>query len=128
MDRDQVNCIHYLYQGDPAQRLNEKQLFGGPGRPPLVWCGVDTVAPLVNNGILQDKRGAVTMPTWCLTVENQLRTVPQPDFVFGYPFSTPIRKPGEPRPAFLAISYAGRSRRPRPRCFRLLRRRASAAR
>jgi nucleoside 2-deoxyribosyltransferase len=32
--------------------------------------------------------------------------LPQPDFVFGYPFSASIRKPGQPRPAFLAISYA----------------------
>jgi hypothetical protein len=39
-------------------------------------------------------------------VENQLRSLPQPDFVFGYPFSAPIRQPGQPRPAFVAISYA----------------------
>jgi hypothetical protein len=110
MDRDQVNCIHYLYQGDPGRRLSQQQLFGSDGHVPLVWCGADTVAPLVNNGILQDKRGAVTMPDWCLTfidqVENQLRSLPQPDYVFGYPFSAAIRKPGEPRPAFFAISYA----------------------
>src|SRR4051812_40562992 len=110
MDRDQVNCIHYLYQGDPDRRLTRKQLYGTAGDPPLVWCGADTVAPLVSNGILQEKGGAVTMPAWCLTfvdqVENQLRTLPQPDFAFGYPFSAQIRKPGVPRPAFLAISYA----------------------
>lgn len=50
------------------------------------------------------------MPDWCLSfidhVENQLRTLPQPDFVFGYPFSAPVRRAGDRRPAFLAISYA----------------------
>jgi hypothetical protein len=52
----------------------------------------------------------LTAPNWCLSfidqVEKQLRSLPQPDFVFGYPFSASIRKPGQPRPAFLAISYA----------------------
>ena len=50
------------------------------------------------------------MPEWCLSlidqVENQIRTLPQPDCVFGYPFSKLIRRADDPRPAFLAISYA----------------------
>ena len=37
MDRDQVNCIHYLYQGDPGRRLSQQQLFGSSGQAPLVW-------------------------------------------------------------------------------------------
>jgi nucleoside 2-deoxyribosyltransferase len=52
----------------------------------------------------------VSLPNWCVNfidqVEDQLRHLPQPDCAFGYPFSAPIRKQGEPRPAFLAISYA----------------------
>jgi nucleoside 2-deoxyribosyltransferase len=107
MDRDQVNCLHYLYQGDPSQALTGQMLHG---TPPLVWCGPDTVVPPVNSQILQKSSGALTAPDWCLTfidqVEKQLRSLPQADFVFGYPFSASIRKPGQPRPAFLAISYA----------------------
>ena len=107
MDRDQVNCLHYLYQGDPAHALTGQMLHGAP---PLVWCGPDTVVPLVNSQILRQSGDALTAPDWCLSfidqIENQLRSLPQPDFVFGYPFSAAIRKPGQPRPAFLAISYA----------------------
>jgi hypothetical protein len=66
------------------------------------------VIRLAEHGVLVDDSGILALPPWRLTfvdqVENQLRTLPQPDFVFGYPFSATIRKPGEP--AFLAISYA----------------------
>jgi hypothetical protein len=110
MDRDQVNCLHYLYQGDPSKRLTPEVLFGLDSKPSLVWCSSDTVAPLTNSGILQEDGGAVSLPDWCLSfidqVEDQLRRLPQPDYAFGYPFSAPIRKQGQPRPAFLAISYA----------------------
>jgi hypothetical protein len=85
-------------------------LFGLSGKPPLVWCRTDTVAPLTTGGILQDDNQTVSLPDWCVSfidqVEGQLRHLPQPDYAFGYPFSAPIRKQGEPRPAFLAISYA----------------------
>ena len=107
MDRDQVNCLHDLYQGDPARRLTYQMLSGTPR---LVWCGNDTIAPLVNSQILSRDGDAVMTPDWCVSfideVENQHRSLPQPDFVFGYPFSAPIRKPGQRRPAFVAISYA----------------------
>lgn len=39
-------------------------------------------------------------------VEGQLRTLPTPNYAFGYPISAPIRPRGGQRPAFLAISYA----------------------
>jgi len=85
-------------------------LFGETGQDKLVWCNYDTVGPLTTNGVLLDNSGVLTLPPWCVTfidqVENQLRSLPHPDYVFGYPFSAAIRKPGEPRPAFLAISYA----------------------
>src|SRR5258708_34754104 len=109
MDRDQVNCIHYLYQGDPSTRLTDEMLFGQGGNPRLVWCGYDTVGPLENCGVLNRHGNETTLPSWCLhfidQVESQLRQLPKPDYTFGYPFSARVRKVGEPRPAFLAIPY-----------------------
>jgi hypothetical protein len=110
MDRDQVNCIHYLYQGVPAGCLTDDMLEGRNGQPPLVWCGVDTLKPLEIRGVLQREPAGLSLPMWCVSfidqVEAQLRNMPKPDYAFGYPFSAAIRKPGEVRPAFLAISYA----------------------
>lgn len=109
MDRDQVNCIHYLYQGDPARRLTDVMLFHRGNTPGLVWCDYDTVAPLANSGVVHQDGDGVTLPAWCTQfidqVEDQLRQLPKPDYAFGYPFSAPIRKPGELRPAFLAYPY-----------------------
>jgi hypothetical protein len=109
MDRDQVNCIHYLYQGDPARRLPDAMLFSGAVNPPLIWCDFDTVGPLEYSGVLHRDGDGVTLPLWCLQfidqVEGQLRQLPNPNYAFGYPFSARIRKAGEPRPAFLAIPY-----------------------
>ena len=108
MDRDMVNCLHYIYQWGSiaADELNEK--IG----PRLFWCLNDTRQPLESRQILcQDPNsGALSLPPAVYdlvdTIENQLRTMPRPDFAFGYPISAAIRPEGSRRPAFLAISYA----------------------
>ena len=109
MDRDQVNCIHHLYQGDPADRIARAVLYGQTGGPKLVWCNSDTVEPLLG-GILQEGAEGLELLPGCFNfldrVEDQLRQLPKPDYAFGYPFSARIRKPGEARPAFLAIPYS----------------------
>jgi hypothetical protein len=107
MDRDQVNCLHYLYQGYPHRAIpvdlpmDLRQL--------LFWCPYDTLGPLTNGSLVVEHGGALVLPPWCLSfiddVENQLRNMPNPNFAFGYPFSARIRQPGEPRPAFVAIPY-----------------------
>jgi hypothetical protein len=38
-------------------------------------------------------------------IEDQLRSMPKPDYAFGYPFSAAIPSQGSVRPAFLAIPY-----------------------
>ena len=109
MDRDQVNCIHHLYQGDPAPRITRAVLYGQTGVPGLVWCNSDKVEPLLGGILQEDSEGLGLLPgcfNFLDRVEDQLRQLPRPDYAFGYPFSTRIRKPGEARPAFLAIPYS----------------------
>lgn len=109
MDRDMVNCLHYLYQ---FGQLTPQQLNGTawPGVP--FWCAPDTRHPLQGRGIVAEDpgTGALTLTAGALNlvdmVEDQLRSMPKADYAFGYPISAAIRRPGDPRPAFLAISYA----------------------
>ena len=112
MDRDQVNLIHYLYQGDPGRRIAEAQIYGDGSAAPLCWCGPDTMVPLFNNQFVQVDAGEVTANPQVMgfvdAVETQLRNLPRPDFMFGYPISAPIRHEGDARPAFLAIPYRDR--------------------
>lgn len=107
MDRDMVNCLHYLYQWgriDDAQ-LNSPNLQGKP-----FWCDPDTRYPLRDRNIVIEQNAGVELARGVFNlidmVENQLKSMPKPDFAFGYPISAAIRLPGETRPAFLAISYA----------------------
>lgn len=109
MDRDMVNCFHYLYQwGDiPLSKLEHEDT-----RSMLFWCGPDTRYPLrgmevvVEDTQSQVLRFAPGILNLIDSIESQLRSLPNPDFVFGYPISAAVRAVGEPRPAFLAISYA----------------------
>jgi len=109
MDRDMVNCLHYLYQwGDiPLSKLEHEGT-----RSMLFWCGPDTRYPLRGmEVVVEDTQAQVLrVPPGILnlidSIESQLRSLPNPDFVFGYPFSAAIRAVGEQRPAFLAIPYA----------------------
>jgi Nucleoside 2-deoxyribosyltransferase len=110
MDRDQVNCLHYLYQGSLSQGLNQRLSLSQLFNADLVWCSGDTSTMLLRSGLLQVENDAVSLPDWGVVfiheVEAQLRSgPPRPDYAFGYPFSAAIRKPGEARPAFLAIPY-----------------------
>ncbi len=108
MDRDMVNCLHYLYQW---HQLNEEQVFETDPQKKLFWCEGDTVYPLMNKSFIShssEKNQYSLLPAvydLVDTIEDQLRTLPKPDFSFGYPISAPIRSPGAIRPAFLAISY-----------------------
>jgi hypothetical protein len=113
MDRDQVNCLHYLYQGRiPGHRGPIPGIpvdWPSELRQLLFWCPYDTLSPLTNDKLVEEHQGALVLPPWCLSfvdeVEKQLRNMPNPNFVFGYPLSAQIREPGERRPAFVAIPY-----------------------
>jgi hypothetical protein len=113
MDRDMVNCLHYIYQWTQisAQRMADEQRLpnGDPRR--IFWCPGDTRNPLENSSIISTGAdGAIELPGAVYDlldrVDNQMRSMPQPDFVFGFPLSAPIRARGAERPAFLAIPYA----------------------
>ena len=114
MDRDQVNCLHYLFQSDPIDKLAPDWWDRDREKAPedrLFWCPKDTTDPLFNRNILQrDEEGYLQLPAHCRdlldAVEQQLEVFPRPNYVFGYPLKAAIRKKGETRPAFLAISYA----------------------
>ena len=109
MDRDMVNCLHYLYQ---LGELTPTQLNENDPRKRLFWCVPDTGHPL------QGREIVITDPQtgfWKLApgifdlidmLESQLRSMPKPDYALGYPISAAIRAQGKMRPAFLAISYA----------------------
>lgn len=108
MDRDMVNCLHYIYQWD---EITEAQLDESDPSRRLFWCLGDTRRPLGSRKILCEDPGSHTLTlapgVYDLLdmVENQLRTMPRPDYAFGYPISAQIRPKGARRPAFLAISY-----------------------
>ena len=69
MDRDQVNCLHYLFQGDPIDKLPPDWWERDREKPPedrLFWCPKDTTDPLYNRNILQgDEDGYLQLPTPC---------------------------------------------------------------
>lgn len=103
-----VNCLHYIYQWG---RITSAQLDQSGASRKVFWCLDDTRQPLGSRNILCEDAGSrsltVAPGVYDLLdmVENQLRTMPRPDYTFGYPFSAPIRPDGARRPAFLAISY-----------------------
>ena len=109
MDRDMVNCLHYLYQWG---QLSEVQLDAGDPERRLFWCDPDTRHPLAGRKIvLEDPQtGDMKLSPGVYElidmIESQLRSMPKPDFAFGFPISAAIRAQGKTRPAFLAISYA----------------------
>jgi hypothetical protein len=107
-----VNCLHYLYQWSG---ITIDGCGFDPNGTQLFWCLGDTGQPLISFQIVQsaalaDGRMRYTLsPGVCElidSIENQLRTMPRPDYAFGYPISAAIRKPGTKRPAFLAIPYS----------------------
>jgi len=108
MDRDMVNCLHYIYQWG---EITDAQLDQNDPRSRLFWCLDDTRRPLDSRDILDEdpsSHSLVLAPgvyNLLDMVENQLRTMPRPDYAFGYPISAPIRPAGARRPAFLAIPY-----------------------
>jgi len=94
MDRDMVNCLHYIYQWG---EITVAQLDENNPRRRLFWCLGDTRQPLGSRNILcedPDSHPLTVAPgVYDLLdmVENQLRTMPRPDYAFGYPLSAPIR-------------------------------------
>jgi hypothetical protein len=108
MDRDMVNCLHYLYQW---QHITGAQLDEPDKEKRLFWCRGDTNRPLLNRKIVREDvaSGELTLDPGVYDlidmIEAQLRSMPKPDFAFGYPFSAAIRPRGSIRPAFLAIPY-----------------------
>jgi hypothetical protein len=108
MDRDMVNCLHYLYQWKKITRaqLDEPDLIKR-----IFWCSGDTNQPLTNREIVREDSatGELTLDPGVYDlidmIEDQLRAMPKPDYAFAYPFSAAIRPPGSIRPAFLAIPY-----------------------
>jgi len=109
MDRDMVNCLHYLYHWGQITLEQLKENEPDPRKKPF-WCGPDTRHPLEGH-IIRVEEGT---GSWKLSsgvydliemVEDQLRSMPKPDYAFGYPIRASIRTEGAPRPAFLAISY-----------------------
>ena len=108
MDRDMVNCLHYIYQWG---EITSAQLDDSDPNRKLFWCLHDTRQPLGSRNILCEdpaSRSLTVAPgVYDLLdmVENQLRTMPRPDYAFGYPISAPIRPYRARRPAFLAIPY-----------------------
>ena len=109
MDRDMVNCLHYLYQrgqlsagGVEPDRSRETTLLvrprhAAPARGPEDRCRGSA-----------NRRLKLSPESYDLIdmLESQLRSMPKPDLAFGFPISTAIRAEGKTRPAFLAISYA----------------------
>jgi hypothetical protein len=109
MDRDMVNCLHYLYQGQPV--TNDSLNHTGRNDR-LFWCGPDTLHPLKNLKLVDTGYGTAPWQlgpgifSFIKEVEMQLDCLPTSSYTFGYPFSRQLRHPGAKRPAFLAISYA----------------------
>ena len=109
MDRDMVNCLHYLYQWG---QLSPSQLNEWDPQKKLFWSDPDTRHPLQGRHIIAEDpltsvvKLAPGVYDLIDMIESQMRSMPKPDYAFGYPISTAIRARGEKRPAFLAISYA----------------------
>ncbi len=109
MDRDMVNCLHYLYQWG---QLSPAQLNPIDPARQLFWCDPDTRHPLEGRKIVVEdpQTGVLKLSPGVYDLidmlESQLRSMPKPDLAFGFPISTAIRAEGKTRPAFLAISYA----------------------
>ncbi|MCB1915978.1 MAG: hypothetical protein KDG52_09705 [Rhodocyclaceae bacterium] len=98
MDRDIVNAIHALYQHGEMDR---GALLG------RLWCGPDSSPDIEGLAIADGQRLRLDAPLirFIKATENQMAGMPRADFVFGYPLSEPLRQPGEPRPAFVAMPY-----------------------
>jgi hypothetical protein len=109
MDRDMVNCLHYLYQWG---QITASQLHETDPRKTPFWCQPDTEHPLKGRDIVFEdgQTGSLKLAAGVYDlidmIEDQLRSMPRPDYAFGYPISAAIRTQGSTRPAFLAISYA----------------------
>jgi hypothetical protein len=108
MDRDMVNCLHYLFHNPTLTRAEATK---SDGKDPKFWCAWDTSSPLIQGGILaetlpsQDVGFAPGILTLINMIEEQLKSMPKPNYAFGYPIGAPIRQKGARRPAFLAIPY-----------------------
>jgi hypothetical protein len=80
-------------------------------RKRLFWCDPDTRHPLEGRKILFEdlQTGLLKLAPGVYDLidmlESQLRSMPKPDYAFGYPISAAIRAQDKMRPAFLAISY-----------------------
>jgi len=98
MDRDIVNALHHLYQGGEIE---------WPELAERLWCGPDS-APIVAN-FAEVNGTRVRLPdkliVFLKSIEDQMANLPRPDYVFSFPFSQPVRQPGEPRPCFVAMPY-----------------------
>ncbi len=71
-----------------------------------IWCGPDS-KPEINS--LCNPNCFGTLPDQLIfflkAVEEQMSTLPKPDFAFGYPLKRPVRKPGDRRPCYAVMPY-----------------------
>ncbi len=98
MDRDVVNALHYLYQNGASAMVDVLK--------PL-WCGPDTEEAVkdLTEEVGDKRRLNPYLYKFIKELEWQLLSLPRAEYVLGYPLSAPIRKPGDPRPAFVAMPY-----------------------
>jgi hypothetical protein len=98
MDRDVVNALHQLYQSGQIQWSDLQT---------RLWCPPDSRPDL--EGLTEESSDGVKLCQHLIrfikAVEGQLANLPRPDYVFGFPLSQLPRKPGERRPAFVAMPY-----------------------
>jgi hypothetical protein len=97
MDRDEINTLHYLY-------INGKTHIDALSE---YWWSPDTIGSI--DGLIVSNGNEWDLPRELLRfmkeVETQCTNLPKPGFAFGFPLNHKLRKPGEPRPCFIAMSY-----------------------
>jgi hypothetical protein len=95
-----VNCLHYLFQWI---ELKEEQLKEPYEKRRFFWAGPDTRYSLELEDMLLDDPQTSTIKlqpgifNLIKDVEDQLQSMPKPNYVFGYPLSEDIRSQGDER-------------------------------
>jgi hypothetical protein len=94
MDRDIVNAIHFMYRHGPLDWN-------------YIWCSPDTKPDIEK---FFDRTSPGTLPNQLIAflkaVEEQMSTLPKPDFAFGYPLKVPVRKLDDRRPCYAVMPYS----------------------
>ena len=96
MDRDIVNAIHRMYYGEVDRQELLSDLWSPDSEPDL-------------EALANSSDGKLSLPRQLIfflkAVETQMAGLPNPNFVFSFPLGQRPRKPGEKRPAFVAMPY-----------------------